>query len=69
MNYLWGALTLVFGLFFSICAFKKSEFIVYRVFTARSKILWGDNVHNFYKVVGVALVVVAALFFAGVFKG
>lgn len=69
MNYLWGALTLVFGLFFSICAFKKSEFIVYRVLIARSKMMWGDNVHNFYKVVGAVLIVVAALFFAGVFGG
>ena len=36
---------------------------------ARSRMMWGDNVHNFYKVVGVALVVVAALFFAGVIGG
>jgi hypothetical protein len=69
MNYLWGRITLVFGVFFLVCAFKKSEFIVYRILTAQSRILWGENVHGFYKVVGAALIVVAALFFVGVFGG
>ena len=67
MNYLWGALILLFGLFIFISALRKSEFIIYRILVARSKMLWGDNVHSFYVVVGVILMGVSALFFFNVF--
>jgi len=36
-----------------VCGLSKSEFIIYRLMAARSKMLWGDNVHRFYQVVGV----------------
>lgn len=67
MNYLWGALILLFGLFMFISALRKSEFIIYRLMVARSKMLWGENVHSFYIVVGVILMGVSALFFFNVF--
>jgi hypothetical protein len=67
MNYLWGALILLFGLFIFISALKKSEFVIYRLLVARSKMLWGENVHSFYVVVGVILMGVSALFFLNVF--
>ncbi len=62
MNYVYGAITIFIGLFFTISAFKESEFIVYKILTARSKLLWKDNVHQFYKVVGIILVLVGLLF-------
>ncbi len=40
---------------------SKSEFIIYRLMAARSKILWGENVHRFYQVVGVIVIVFGAL--------
>ena len=67
MNYVYGAITIFIGLFFTISAFKESEFIVYRIFTAKSKLLWKDNVHHFYKVVGIILVLVGFLFIFDVF--
>jgi hypothetical protein len=62
MNYVYGAITIFIGIFFVISAFMESEFIVYRILTARSKLLWKDNVHQFYKVVGIILVLVGLLF-------
>ncbi len=67
MNYVYGAIFIFIGLYFTISAFMKSEFIVYRILIARSKLLWKDNVHHFYKVVGMILVVVGFLFIFDVF--
>jgi hypothetical protein len=49
------------GLFMLICGLLKSEFIIYRVMAARSKSMWGENVHRFYQVVGVIVIVFGAL--------
>ena len=54
MNYLWGSLMALIGLFIFVCALRKSEFIIYKLLVARSKLLWGDNVHSFLLVVGVS---------------
>mgnify|MGYP001421974598 CR=1 FL=1 len=66
MNYLWGSLMALIGLFLLVSALKKSEFIIYRILVARSKILWGDNVHSFFVVVGVILMGLSSLFFLGI---
>ena len=63
MNYLWGSLMFLIGLFFHYSAIKKSNFVVYRLLVARSKILWKNKVHSFYKVVGVILMGLSMLFF------
>jgi hypothetical protein len=57
MNYVYGILIILIGIFFTISAFLKSDFVVYRLLTRKSRLLWKDNVHNFYKVVGVILVI------------
>lgn len=67
MNYVYGLIVIFIGLFFVISAFMESEFIVYRILTARSKLLWKDNVHHFYKVVGIILVLVGFLFIFDIF--
>lgn len=61
MHILWGCLTAAVGLFMVICASKKSEFIVYRLMVARSKILWGDKVHRFHQIAGAMIMVFGAL--------
>lgn len=67
MNILWGLLISLIGLFMFICALLKSEFILYRIFTMRSKMLWGENVHKFYIVVGAIITVFGILVALGVF--
>ena len=61
MNILWGTLISLIGLYLFISALRKSEFIIYKLLTARSKVLWGDNVHKFYLVIGVILTVFGLL--------
>jgi hypothetical protein len=47
---------------FFISAIKKSDSIVYKLFVARAKIFWGDNVHALFVVVGVMLNGLSSLF-------
>jgi hypothetical protein len=42
---------------------SRSEFVIYRLLAARSRILWGDRVHGFYQVAGVILVAVMSISF------
>ena len=66
MNYLWGSLMAVIGLLLFIGALRKSDFILYKLFHARAKLLWGDNAHGFLAVVGVLLMGLSSLFFLGI---
>jgi len=61
MHILWGCLIAAAGLFMVICGRSKSEFIIYRLMAARSRILWGENVHRFYQIVGAVVIVFGAL--------
>jgi len=54
------------GLFMLICGLIKSDFIVYRLMAARSKLLWGRNVHRFYQIVGAIIIVIGILVVFGV---
>jgi len=65
MHILWGILIVIAGLFLLICGRIKSDFIIYRLFVYRSKILWGDNVHRFHQVSGVIVIVVGILVAVG----
>ncbi len=61
MHILWGALIILAGLFLLVCGRLKSEFIVYRLFVARSKILWGEKVYIFHQLTGVIVIVFGIL--------
>jgi len=61
MQFLWGILIIVAGLFLLICGRRKSEFFVYRLIVARSKILWGENTHRFHQIAGAIVIVVGVL--------
>ncbi len=61
MHILWGSLMMAAGLFMLVCGSLKSKFIIYRLMVARSKILWGENVHRFYQITGAIVIVFGAL--------
>jgi len=61
VSILWGSLIAVIGVYMFVSALRKSEFIIYKLLAARSRVLWGDNVHKFYTVVGITLVVFGLL--------
>ncbi len=66
MNYLWGTLMLLMGLFIFISALIKSESIVYKLFHARAKLMWGDNAHSFLIVVGIIISGLSSMFFLNI---
>ena len=66
MDPLWGGLFIVIGLFMLVSSLLKSDFIIYRLLVARSKMLWGENVHRFYHIVGIVLIVIGILVVLGI---
>ena len=65
MNMLWGGLMATIGLFMLVCGTVKSDFVVYRLLVARSRLLWGDAVHRFFQVSGVIVAVLGILWASG----
>ena len=63
MGIVWGLITAGIGTLFIAWGRTRSEFIVYRLLVARSRILWGDGdqVHGFYQVVGAIMIIVGAI--------
>ena len=62
----WGVVMIVIGGLMALGGATQSDFFVYRLLAARSRLLWGDRVHAFFivagmlvAVAGVVLVVVA----------
>lgn len=56
MTVLWGGLILLVGVLFVAWGRTQSDFVVYRLLAARSRMVWGDRVHGFYQVVGIAMI-------------
>lgn len=67
MHVLWGILMTSAGLFMLVCGTLKSEFIIYRLMVARSRILLGqgDAVHRSYQVSGLIVIILGALWALG----
>ena len=67
MNTLWGILMSAAGLFMLVCGTMQSEFIIYRLLVARSRLLWGEGnaVHRFYQLTGLILVALGVLWAIG----
>ena len=67
MHVFWGILMAAIGLFMLVCGTLKSEFIIYRLMVARSRVIWGpsDAVHGFYQVSGLIIIVLGVLFALG----
>jgi len=66
MSELWGILIIVAVVLLFLGGRFKSEFIIYRLLAARTRMLWGDNVHKFYQVSGLMVVVFGILVLAGI---
>ena len=66
MHIVWGCLTAAIGLTMFVGGCLKSEFILYRLLVARSKLLWGKHVHKFYQVAGIMVLVFGILLALGV---
>ncbi len=54
----WGIAIMLAGAFLFLSGLTKSNFIVYRLFVARSKMLWKDEnrVHKFYQLAGLLVI-------------
>ena len=61
MNFIWGLIIAAVGALFITLGRTKSDFGLYRLLVARSRILWGDRVHDFYQVAGAIMIVVGAV--------
>ncbi len=66
IHILWGCLTAVIGLALFVGGYLKSEFILYRLLVARSKLLWGEHVHRFHQVAGLMVTVFGILLALGI---
>ena len=65
MHLLWGIPIALAGLFLLVCGRLKSDFLIYRLILARSKILWGDNTYRFHQIAGAIVIVVGVLVAVG----
>lgn len=65
MHILWGCLIAAVGIFMLISGITKSNFIVYRLLVARSRVLWGDKVHVFYQIAGLVVIIFGVLLALG----
>ncbi|MGA1035765.1 MAG: hypothetical protein ACO307_07300 [Ilumatobacteraceae bacterium] len=63
MGIIWGLIIAAVGALFIWWGRTRSEFVVYRLLVARSRVMWGerDNVHGFYQVAGAIMIVVGAV--------
>ena len=61
----WGYVMMAVGVFFLTCGSTRSEFVLYRLFVVRSRMLWGDNVHRFFQFLGVGFIILGGLRAAG----
>jgi len=61
MSLLWGILLVLAGLFLLICASLRSQFVMYRLLVARSRILWDDHVYRFHQIAGALVIVFGVL--------
>ena len=67
MPLLWGSLMVLAGLFLLICGTRRSQFVVYRLLVARSRMLWGDSVYRFHQISGAVIMVLGVLMALGYF--
>jgi len=61
MHILWGSLIMSAGLFLLVCGSLRSNFFIYRLLVARSKILWGQHVYRFHQITGVIVIIFGVL--------
>jgi drug/metabolite transporter (DMT)-like permease len=60
MNIIGGLIIAMVGTLFITWGRTKSNFGLYRLLVARSRVLWGDRVHGFYQVAGALMIIAGA---------
>ena len=65
MQNAWGIAITIIGLLMFLGGLTKSEFVVYRVLAARTRFVWGDNVHVFYIAAGLIVALFGVLVTTG----
>lgn len=60
MNIIWGLIIGTVGALFITGGRTRSDFGLYRLLVARSRVLWGDRVHGFYQVAGALMIIAGA---------
>ncbi len=60
MNVIWGLIITMVGALFITWGRTKSDFGLYRLLVARSRILWGDRVHGFHQIAGALMIIAGA---------
>ncbi len=68
MHNIWGVMIAIVGLLMLLGGLTKTDFVLYRILAARSRLLWGDNVHSFYIVVGLMVALFGVLVTTGVIR-
>ena len=66
MDLLWSILIIIAGVLLLIGGTLKSNFIIYRLMVARSKLLWGEKVHSFYQFAGLIVIIFGILVTIGI---
>ena len=66
MQNVWGIVIAMIGLLMFLGGLTKSEFVVYRLLAARTRLLWGDNVHTFYIAAGLIVAIFGVLVAMGI---
>ena len=61
MGVVWGLILVAIGGLFIFWGRTRSEFVVYRLLVARSRLAWGDRVHGFYQMFGGLMIAFGAL--------
>mgnify|MGYP000376967503 CR=1 FL=1 len=63
MSIVWGVVVAAIGAVFIFWGTTRSEFPLYRLFVARSRVMWGDGdrVHSFYQVAGGLMIIFGAV--------
>lgn len=57
----WGVVMIVIGGLMALGGATQSDFVVYRLLAARSRLLWGDRVHAFFVVAGTLVALAGVL--------
>jgi len=65
MNVVWGLVLVGIGAFFIVSGATRSQFPIYRLFVARSRILWGDNAYRFHMFGGALMAVFGIVYALG----
>ena len=66
-NTYFGIIMILIGLFFFISGLLRSQFFIYRRLVAKSEKMWGKNVHLFYQISGVLLIISGIILAIGMF--